>query len=284
MEQNKKIKKGIFDYKIKDESGYETFDFWKMFIHGAIVLVALIFIGSTMGTIRTGEVGIRTTLNKVTSTQGPGLYFKLPFIQGMNVINVQTQKEQINANAASNDLQTVSTAVAINYSIDSDSAILLFSTVGTEYKSKIIDPAIQEVVKAVTAQYTAEQLITKRAEVTDKIKLDLSERLVVNHINVEQVSITNFDFSASFNEAIEKKVTAEQNALAAKNKLEQVKYEKDQVIAKAQGEAESIRIQAQAINSQGGADYVQLQAIAKWDGKLPVQMIPNATLPILNIK
>lgn len=255
-------------------------------IVGSIILgmFGLVLVFSMAGTISTGEVGIRTTLSKVTTTQGPGLYFKLPFFQGMNVINTQTQKEQINANAASNDLQTVSTSVAINYSIDPESAIDLFSRVGTEYKSKIIDPAIQEVVKAVTAQYTAEQLITKRAEVTDKIKVGLAERLASNHINVEQVSITNFDFSASFNEAIEKKVTAEQNALAAKNKLEQVKYEKEQMITKAQGEAESIRIQAQAINSQGGADYVQLQAIAKWNGVLPAQMIPNGTLPILNLK
>lgn len=252
--------------------------------NSVIGIFVLTILFSGFGTISTGEVGIRTTLNKVTTTQQPGLYFKVPFFQGMNIINTQTQKEQINANAASNDLQTVSTAVAINYSIDPESAILLFSTVGTEYKSKIIDPAIQEVVKAVTAQYTAEQLITKRAEVTDKIKIGLSDRLTSNHINVEQVSITNFDFSESFNAAIELKVTAEQNALAAKNKLEQVKYEKEQVIAKAQGEAESIRIQAQAINSQGGADYVQLQAIAKWNGVLPAQMIPNATLPILNLK
>ena len=251
--------------------------------NSVIGIFVLTILFSGFGTISTGEVGIRTTLNKVTTTQQPGLYFKVPFFQGMNIINTQTQKEQINANAASNDLQTVSTAVAINYSIDPNSAILLFSTVGTEYKAKIIDPAIQEVVKAVTAQYTAEQLITKRAEVTDKIKLDLSERLVINHINVEQVSITNFDFSESFNAAIELKVTAEQNALAAKNKLEQVKYEKDQVIAKAQGEAESIRIQAQAINSTGGADYVKLQAISKWNGILPSQMIPGGTVPFIDL-
>lgn len=229
-----------------------------------VVLLVLIF--TTAGTISTGEVGIRTTLGKVKSTQGAGLYFKLPFIQGMNIINTQTQKEQINATAASNDLQNVETAVAINYSIDPNTAIDLFSKVGTEYKSKIIDPAIQEVVKAVTAQYTAEQLITKRAEVTEKIKVALSERLASNHINVEQVSITNFDFSTSFNEAIEKKVTAEQNALAAKNLLEQKKFEAQQTVVTAQAEAEAIKIKAQAINSQGGADYVQLQKISKWDG------------------
>lgn len=256
----------------------------KLSSHLALGIFGLSIIFSCFGTISTGEVGIRTTLSKVTTTQEAGLYFKIPFFQGMNIINVQTQKEQINATAASNDLQNVETAVAINYSIDPKSAIDLFSKVGVEYKTRIIDPAIQEVVKAVTAQYTAEQLITKRAEVTDKIKLALSERLLSNHINVEQVSITNFDFSTSFNEAIEKKVTAEQNALASKNKLEQVKFEAQQTIEKAKAEAEAIRIQASAINSQGGADYVQLQAISKWNGVLPTQMIPNGTLPILNLK
>lgn len=238
-----------------------------LWIGGIIAGVfGLIVVFSSFGTISTGEVGIRTTLGKVTRTQQAGLYFKLPFVQGMNVINVQTQKEQVDADAASNDLQKVTASVAINYSIDPSTAIDLFSSVGTSYKTRIIDPAIQEVVKAVTAQYTAEQLITKRAEVTEKIKEGLKERIAVNHIKVEQVSITNFDFSPAFNEAIEKKVTAEQNALAAKNKLAQVEYEKAQTIAKAQGEAEAIRIQAQAINSQGGADYVAMKKNEKWDG------------------
>ncbi len=97
-------------------------------------------------------------------------------------------------------------------------------------------------------------------------------------------SITNIEFSPSFTQSIEKKVTAEQDALAAKNRLEQIKYEGEQKVVSAKAEAEAIRIQSQAINSQGGADYVQLQAIQKWNGQLPVQMIPGSTVPFINLR
>ena len=107
----------------------------------------------------------------------------------------------------------------------------MYQRIGKDYGPKVIDPAIQEVVKAVTAKYTAEQLITKRAIVTDEIQTQLSSKLGASDIQVTSVSIVNFDFSQSFNQAIEAKVTAEQNALASKNKLDQVKYEAEQRIA-----------------------------------------------------
>ena len=188
------------------------------------------------------------------------------------------------AEAASKDLQNVAAVIALNYNLMPDKVNVLWKEIGSQYKERIIDPAIQEAVKAVTAKYTAEELVTKRSEVRDLIKTTLRERLVKEYVLVSEVSIVNFDFSQSFNQAIESKVTAEQNALAAKNKLEQVKFEKDQRIAQAQGEAEAIRIQAQAITQQGGENYVNLKAVEKWDGKLPTQMIPNATLPFLNLK
>lgn len=255
-----------------------------------IVLAFLIlFIGlpaffSSFGTVGAGERGIKTRFGKVLGIVNTGLYFKTPFIEGVEVMDVQTQKEQTDASAASSDLQTVNTKVAINYNIDPAKVTDLYTRIGVDYKTKVIDPAIQEIVKAVTAKYTAEQLITKRAEVTDLIQTSLTDKLAASDMNVTSVSIINFDFSESFNTAIEAKVTAEQNALAAKNKLDQVKFEAEQTVATAQAQAEAIKIQAQAINSQGGADYVQLQAVAKWNGQLPVQMIPGASVPFINIK
>ena len=156
--------------------------------------------------------------------------------------------------------------------------------IGKEYRERIIDPALQEAVKSATALYTAEELITKRPEVKDTIKTLLVERLSQEYILVDEFSIVNFDFSPSFNQAIEAKVTAEQNALASKNKLEQVKYEAEQRIATAKGEAEAIRIQADAIQSQGGAEYVNLKAIEKWNGVLPSYMMGNGTVPFVTIK
>jgi regulator of protease activity HflC (stomatin/prohibitin superfamily) len=158
----------------------------------------------------------------------------------------------------------------------------LWKSVGEDYKIKIIDPAIQEAIKAVTSKYTAEELITKRSQVKDDAKVVLAERLTKEFIIVDELSIVNFDFSKSFNEAIEAKVTAEQNALASKNKLEQVKYEAEQRIVQAKGEAEAIKIQAEAIQNQGGEAYVNLKAIEKWNGTLPTYT--GGAMPFINVK
>lgn len=239
----------------------------KVVFHVVALLVLLTVIFGSTGTISAGERGIKTRFGKVVGTVETGLYFKTPYIESVNVIDVQTQKEQVNdANTASADLQTVTTNIAVNYNVAPDKIVELYTKVGVDYKSKIIDPAIQETLKAVTAKYTAEQLITKRDTVTSDIKDLLSTKLSVSDIAVTSISITNFNFSPKFNEAIESKVTAEQNALAAKNKLDQVKYEAEQTVASAKAQAEAIQIQAQAINSQGGADYVKLKQIEKWSG------------------
>lgn len=250
----------------------------------AVCFIGLIFLFSMFGSVNAGWKGVRTQFGAVVGQVETGLYFKLPFVQKVVKLNVQTQKEQIDAESASSDLQNVSTTIALNYNLYPDKVTELYTKIGTDYKSRIIDPAIQEAVKASTAKHTAEQLITKRTEVRDEIKTILTARLATEFIQVTEVSIVNFDFSQSFNQAIEAKVTAEQNALAAKNKLEQVKFEAEQRIAQATAEAEAIRISAQAINSQGGADYVNLKAIEKWNGILPTQMIPGGTVPFINLK
>lgn len=233
----------------------------------AVVVVLVLIFGST-GTIGAGQVGIKTTFGKVAGTLNPGLYFKLPFVQHIEKMDVQTQKESVKAvEAASQDLQTVNTDVAINYHLEGTKAAVIYQNIGVDYASRVIDPAIQESVKANTAKYTAEQLITQREVVRQGIIDLLTQKMAQFGIIVDAINITNFSFSPDFTKAIEAKVTAVQNAEAAKNKLQQVQYEAQQTIAKAQGDAEAIKIQAQAINSQGGADYVALQKIKQWDGK-----------------
>ena len=255
-----------------------------MWVGGVFIALMIVLVFSPFMVISSLHVGIVLRLGAVNRIVEQGPHIKWPWpIERVVDMNIQTQKEQTAADAASKDLQTVSTVVAVNYNLDSVKVGDLYSRIGTSYGSKIIDPAIQEIVKAVTAKFTAEELITKRANVTDEIKTGLSERLASSDIIVSGVSIVNFDFSKSFNEAIELKVTAEQNALAAKNKLDQVKYEAEQRIAQARGEAEAIKIQAQAINSQGGADYVQLQAIKAWKGEVP-QYMGIGAVPFINIK
>jgi len=188
-------------------------------------------------------------------------------------MTVQTQKYEADLSAASKDLQTVSTKIAINYRVNDASVVELYRTVGVDYSVKVIQPLEQEANKAITAEFTAEELITKREEVKNRMKSLLVERLAPRGIIVEELSIVNFDFSESFNAAIENKVTMQQNALAAQNKLEQVKFEAEQRVAQATAEAEAIKIQASAIQAQGGANYVQLKWVEKWNGVQPVTMM-----------
>jgi regulator of protease activity HflC (stomatin/prohibitin superfamily) len=268
--------------KYKNEDGIVNVG--KAVLHGVLGVIGLVLLIGSFTVVGAGQRGVVLTLGKVSeNVWSEGLHFKIPFIQSVQVLDVKTQVEGVDATAASRDLQNVSAKVALNYHLDAERVDKLWQSLGANYKERVIDPAIQESVKAVTAQYTAEELITKRPLVKDDIKKSLTERLQKEFIIVDEFSIVNFDFSQSFNQAIEAKVTAEQNALAAKNKLEQVKYEKEQRIAEAQGEAEAIRIQAQAIQNQGGAEYVNLKAIEKWNGILPTQLLSN-TVPFIEIK
>lgn len=232
-------------------------------------------------------VGYRGIAIRLGNTTGniyqQGISFRIPFIEGSRNVEVRTQKETVKVTAASKDLQSVEAEVALNFSLDPTKIVNLYQTVGDDYSGRIIAPVLQEAVKAVTARYTAEELITKRSLVSSDIIALLREKLSPRGMIAEDFNIVNFNFSASFDQAIELKVTAEQNALASKNKLEQVKYEAEQAVATAKGQAEAIKIQAEAINSQGGADYVQLQAINKWNGQLPNQFIPGMSVPFINL-
>lgn len=248
------------------------------------VVAVIIFWNLPVFLVYAGHNVVVLRFGSLDRTETQGIHFKVPFVEKVIDMDIRTQKEQVEATAASNDLQNVNATIAVNYNLNEGSAGKIYSSVGVDYKTVIIDPAIQEAVKASTAKYTAEQLITKREEVREDIKDLLKARLISQGIQVTEVSIVNFKFSDSFESAIEAKVTAEQQALQAKNKLEQSKYEADQAIATARGQAEAIRIQAEAIHNQGGAEYVELQAINKWKGDLPQYLGGSSPIPFLNIK
>ena len=247
-----------------------------MRIVGVLVAIALFIVAWPFAIVDAGERGVVTRLGAFSRDIDPGINWVTPIIESATIFEVRTQKEQTEASAASKDLQTVNATVAVNYNLDPEKVGELYVNLGTDYKSRIIDPAVQEVVKAVTARYTAEELLTKRAIVTEEVQTQLSTRLSGNYMQVTAVSIVNFNFSQSFNAAIEAKVTAEQNALAEKNNL-----------AAAQFQAQAIKVKSEAANNE---KYIQLQqlevekaAIEKWNGVLPMQMIPNATLPFINL-
>jgi regulator of protease activity HflC (stomatin/prohibitin superfamily) len=246
----------------------------KMSVVAIIVLLAmagLFIIFSAVGTVNAGERGILVQFGAVTGKVfNEGLYFKIPLVQEVVIIDVKVQKTEVGADAASKDLQVVNSRVALNYKIDPSKTADLYQSVGRNYDTRLIDPSLQESVKAATAKFTAEELITKRSEVRDEIRLHLKDKLEPHGILVEEFNIVDFAFSQSFNRAIEDKVTAEQQALAARNKLEQVKFEAEQKIAEAKGRAEAIRIESEALKTND--KILEMRFIETWDGKLPVVM------------
>ncbi len=254
----------------------------------AVILIVLIFM--TVGTVRAGERGVRLRFSAVVGTVEQGLYFKLPFVEKVKKIDIKTRvvtyERENPLDSASKDLQDVKISTVVNYNIDPSKVAEVYARYYTveNFEEQVIRPAVRDTVKAVASRYTAEELVTKRADYAVEVSKILNERLADKFITIQQSNITNLAFSPAFTQAIEAKVTATQNAETAKNDLEKVKFEAQQSIEKAKAEAESIRIQAQAINAQGGSDYVKLQAIGKWNGVLPVQMIPNATVPFIDLK
>lgn len=269
----------------------ETININKIIKWASISVVAIVLLFGTFGTVSAGNVGVKTRFGKVVGTVQPGLYMKVPFVDHITQMDVQTQKDQADATAASNDLQSVTASVAVNYHVEPADAATIFATLGADYADRVISPAIQESVKSITANYTAEELVTKREVVREAILTLLTTKLQAYGVQTDSLNIVNFDFSGEFNKAIEAKVTAQQNALAAQNKLVQVQAEAEQTVATAKAQAEAIQIQTQAIQNGGGQAYVELQsvkvqqsAVDKWNGVLPTQMIPGSSVPFLNLK
>lgn len=252
---------------------------------GLVFFIALIILLGCFEIINPGERGIVIQLGAVQDEiLDEGIHFVIPVVQKIKTIDVTMQKYNAKADAASQDLQMVYTDMTLNYHLDPTRVNTIYQTFRGAESWSLIEPSIQESIKAGTAQFTAEQLITQRASVKEVISTELKSRLEPYGIMVDGVSIVNFQFSDSFSEAIENKVVAEQNALASKNRLEQIKYEAEQKVVTAQAEAEAIKAQTEAIQSAGGDSYVQLKAIEKWNGILPTYMLSDGTMPFLTIK
>lgn len=257
-----------------------------------VALVLLVTVLSSVYTINAGESGVLLTFGKVSQTSlSPGLHFKWPLVQSVVTFDTRSQKYTTDSSAASQDLQIVSVSIATNYHIDSNKVGEIYQNLGVNFQDTVIQPAEQEVVKATTATFTAEELITKRPQVALEIENALRERLAPRNILVEAISVTNFDFSDSFDNAIEQKVVAQQNKLKAENDLARIEVEARQVaaqaegekqasIARAEGEAAAIRlVQEQLKVSQ---NYISWYALQRWDGKLPFMMGTGAT-PLVDV-
>ena len=269
---------------------------------GVLVLVVVLAMiaTSSVRTVDTGYIGVKTRFGKVVSDSLPsGLYFVIPGVEEVAKVEVREQKTEMSTSASSKDLQSIQSGIAINFRPDPANAHLLFKDVGTEYESRILDPAIEETVKAATARYTAEELITKRTAVRDEMETMLKNRVEGNHILITKFNIVNFEFSNSFNHAIEEKQTAEPEAPRATNILRRMKVEADQKIETARGAAESVKLQAMAeaeaiaVKAKAEAeaqrilaevvnkDVLTLRAIERWDGTLP--KVTGETVPFISV-
>ena len=243
----------------------------------------LIILFSCFSTIKTGEIGIKTRFGKIiSSTKNEGIIFKYP-LDKVEKINIKVQKYE-NKDALSTstkDLQIVNNIkVSVNYRIDGTKVMDLYKKVGTGYRTTILEPAIQETVKAIISKYTSEELVTKRSEISLDINNTLDKRIKDYGINSTTVAINNFDFSNTYNQAIEQKAVAEQQVQTSKNQLEKAKVEAEKKIV----EAEATN-KANSLLKQNVTDEVLMkQFIEKWDGKLPNTYAGEDIFKMFNLK
>ena len=253
-----------------------------------IVIFLIITFFNSFKTIPTGFVGVKTRFGQVQDTMlNEGLNLKIPFIEKIVLMDCRTQKTEYTMEASSKDLQKISNfKIAINYNITSDTANKLYRSVGVDYKSIIVEPAIQEAMKATVANYTAEELITKRNEVSEFALNKLSPKLQENGITLTSLNILDLSFSEEFDTAVEQKQIVEQETQKAQYELEKAKVENQKKIENAQADAEVMEAQ----NAQITDNYLRLKEIEnqkamieKWNGQLPTTITGSDVSSIFNV-
>jgi regulator of protease activity HflC (stomatin/prohibitin superfamily) len=267
----------------------------KVVIAAVIVLIVIAVVASSsVKIVDAGNRGILTHWNAVDLTNAPldeGIHFVVPFQDDVIQMEVRTLKYDTSTRSASQDLQTVQTTVTVNYHPDTEKVHFLYKEIGLSYENRVIEPAIDETVKQVSANYNAEELITKRPLVKADIENAIRERLSQFYIETDVISITDFEFSPLFAKAIESKVEAEQKAQKAENDLIRIEVEARQLeaqavglaaanVAEAQGEAEAISIINNALSNN--PFYIEWLKTQAWDGKLPLVVGEGGT-PFISI-
>lgn len=245
----------------------------------AVIVILLATLVLSVYFVPAGHVGVITQWGAVHRVVYPGMGFRIPVKEGIRKIEVRTQVDKVDASAASKDLQVVTSTVALNYHLESEYADWIYQNIGMDYQNKIIAPAVQNTFKAVTAQFSAEQLITKREEARLRAEEELAKQLAVYHIVVDNFNIVNFDFSPEFNAAIEAKQVAQQQVETAKQRLAQAEVDAKTAITQAEGQAE-----AQAAMKESGSltpEYLQWFALTKWDGHLPA--VTGGATPFIDV-
>jgi len=263
-----KIQMGILDKYIDEHGEFKEGAITKLVASVLTVIIIMVVIGSGVGQVPSGYRGIKLEFGKPVGIIGEGLYFKVPIMNSVELMSVQIQKTESTEMTATADLQDVSTTVALNYHLDPNKVSEIYSTLRHDYAVRVIKPNIEEGLKAATAQFTAEELITRRPDVKRQLDEILHDRLDIFGIVVDAVSLTDLQFSESFDKAIDAKVTVQQSALEAENYLREVEADAQQRIIEANATAEATIATATAqkiadiLNAEADAAEVTIAAEA----------------------
>ncbi|EKE01353.1 MAG: band 7 protein [uncultured bacterium] len=259
----------------------------KLIVLAVIAIFILILLVSSIGIVGAGQRGVLLRFGAVTGTiKNEGLYFKIPFAEEVVLMSTQIQKYSTLSTASSKDLQVVTTEVTLNYQLDANDVGEIYRTMRQDYESRVIQPFVQEAVKSVAANFDAEQLITQRPRVKADLQNLLTKRLAQLGIAVVELSITDFRFTQVFQDSIEAKVKAVQQALEAENALKRVGFEAQQAIVKATAEAKGLELQKAQITPQLlelRQIEVQRSAVEKWNGVMPSVVTSGAPVPMLDV-
>ncbi len=256
-------------------------------VGGGIVvgLLALIIVLGSWFTVDPGQVAIKTRLGRLVGAYGEGLHLKVPMIESVDKFSIQIERADIKTEAFSKDLQTMTADIAVNHRVQQETIASVYRNLGPGYVNTIINPTVQEILKSITAKYSAEAIISNRMEVVAELNKEVKARLAEKQIVVTDISIVDLSFQANFMKAVEDKQVAEQQSLQAAKLVEKAKRDADQAIAKARAEAESLRMQREQVTPQLielRKVEAQLKAIEKWNGKLP-ETIMGGAVPFINV-
>lgn len=259
----------------------------KKVVTAIVAVLVLVLISSATGVVGAGERGVLLRFGAVTGdVKDEGLYFKIPFAESVALMSTQIHKYTAPVGSSSKDLQVVTTEVTLNYQLKPENVGEIYRTLRQDYENRVIQPYLQEAVKSTTANFDAEQLITRRPQVKDELQELMMERLAPLGIGVVQLSITDFQFSPTFQDSIEAKVRAVQQALEAENALRRVEFESQQQITRAEAEAKGLELQKAQVTAQLlelRRVEVQRLAVEKWNGVMPSVVTSGGPVPMLDV-
>ena len=266
---------------LKNDSSFNQKQLFGVPILTLGLLVCFLVICNPFVMVGPGERGVKIKLGEVQSeVYSEGLHFIFPFIQKFKTFDIKTQKNTLSTAVYTKDIQQARITYVINYNVQPENVNKLFQEVGVDYVSKILTPVVEGTIKDIIGKWNAQDLIANREKATGDILFKLQSQLKDNYISVTDFQMTEINYSDVFERAIESKVTAEQEALKAKNKTVQVEEEAKQKVIAAEAEAKSMAIRAKALSQN--KSLVEYEAVQKWDGKMPQYMM-GSSVPFINI-